>query len=162
MKKVLFSLVCAMFAFGNAFAQDFTEMNGRMLKDSAEYAEVQPYVVNCCEFLLNSSVKNDEKNLIAFDFLVEWMNNNPYYSFQTHKKFFKIISDNAPLAARYFASMCKVAIDNNFSIKEEDLQYQAIDKFVRYCMYKKYHVEPDKRLQKYIDAKKDGKLQEML
>ncbi|MBO7124757.1 MAG: hypothetical protein J6V74_02805, partial [Bacteroidales bacterium] len=66
MKKVIVSLVCAVFAVG-AFAQDFTEMNGRMLKDSAEYAEVQPYVVECCEFLLNSSVKNDEKNLIAFD-----------------------------------------------------------------------------------------------
>lgn len=162
MKKILFTALTAILACSQLSAQDFSELKGKLLTDSVEYAEMQPKVVECCEFLLNSSVKNDENNLIAFDFLVEWMNNNPYYNFQTHKKFFKIISGDAPLTARYFASLCKTAIENDFNIEEEELQYQAIDKFVRFCMYKKYHVEIDKKLEKYVEAKKDGKLKEML
>lgn len=162
MKRIVITAFTAMMAFSQLSAQDFSELKGKLLTDSVEYAEMKPTVMECSEFLLNSTVKNDENNLIAFDFLVEWMNNNPYYNFQTHKKFFKIISSDAALTARYFAAMCKTAIENNFEIEEEELQYQAIDKFVRYCMYKKYKVEVDKKLDKYIEAKKDGKLKEML
>jgi len=162
MKKILITAFSAMMAFSQLSAQDLSELKGKLLKDSVEYAEMQPKVLECYEFLLNSSVKNDENNLIAFDFLVEWLNNNPYYNFQTNKKLFKVISGDAPLTARYLATLSKVAIDNNFSITEEELQYQAIDKFVRYCMYKKYKVNVDKKLQKYIDAKKDGKLKELI
>ncbi|MCQ2959161.1 MAG: hypothetical protein MJ198_03115 [Bacteroidales bacterium] len=162
MKRIVITAFTAMMAFSHLSAQDFSDLKGKLLSDSVEYAEYQPKVIECSDFLLNSTLKTDENNLIAFDFLVEWMNNNPYYNFQTHKKFFKVISTNAPLTARYFAALCKTAIENNFSISEEELQYQAIDKFVRYCMYKKYHVEIDKKLEKYVEAKKDGKLQEIL
>lgn len=151
-----------MMAFSQLSAQDFTDLKGKMLKDSVEYAEVQPRVVECCDFLLNSSIKNDENNLIAYDFLVEWLNNNPYYRFQTHKKFYSVIYEDAPLTARYFAALCQIAIESDFTISEEELQYQAIDKCVRYCMNKKYKVEVSKKLQKYIDAKKDGKLKDIL
>lgn len=162
MKHLFLSLCVAFVAFSQVSAQNFSDLKGKMLKDSAEYAETQPRVLDCCEFLLNSSLKNDEDNLIAFDFLVEWMNNNPYYNFQTHKKFYKVISNNAALSARYFAALCQTAINEKFAIAEDELQFQAIDKCVRYCMYKKYKVEVDKKLQKYIDAKKDGKLREEL
>jgi len=162
MKKIIITIFAAMMAFSQLSAQDFTELKGKQLKDSVEYAEAQPKVVECCDFLLNSSIKNDENNLIAYDFLVEWLNNNPYYNFQTHKKFYAVIREDAPLTARYFAALCQTAIDSSFSISEEDLQYQAIDKCVRYCMYKKYKVTVTKKLQKYIDAKKDGKLKDML
>lgn len=162
MKRIIITAFTAMMAFSQLSAQDFSDLKGKMLSDSTEYAEYQPRVIECSDFLLNSSIKTDENNLVAFDFLVEWMNNNPYYNFQPHKKFFKVISDNASLSARYFAALCKTAIENDFKIEEEELQYQAIDKFVRYCMYKKYHVEIDKKLSKYVEAKKDGKLKEML
>lgn len=162
MKKIIVIALTAMLAGSQLSAQDFSELKGKLLTDSVEYAEMQPKVMEVCDFLLNSSVKNDENNLIAFDFLVEWMNNNPYYNFQTHKKFFKVINNNAALTARYFAGLCKTAIESDFKIEEEELQYQAIDKFVRYCMYKKYHVEIDKKLEKYVEAKKDGKLKEVL
>ena len=162
MKKKVITVFAAMMVFSQLSAQDFTDLKGKMLKDSVEYAEVQPRVVECCDFLLNSSIKNDQNNLIAYDFLVEWLNNNPYYRFQTHKKFYSVIYEDAPLTARYFAALCQIAIESNFTISEEELQYQAIDKCVRYCMYKKYKVEVSKKLQKYIDAKKDGKLKDIL
>ena len=91
MKKIIVIALTAMLAGSQLSAQDFSELKGKLLTDSVEYAEMQPKVMEVCDFLLNSSVKNDENNLIAFDFLVEWMNNNPYYNFQTHKKFFKVI-----------------------------------------------------------------------
>lgn len=162
MKRLMITFMTLAMAVGHVCAQDFSDLKGKLLKDSAEYAELKPRVLECCEFLLNSSAKNDEKNLIASDFLVEWLNNNPFYTFQTNKKFYKVISGDAALTARYFAGLCQTAIENNFDIKEEDLQYQAIDKCVRYSMYKKYKVDVSSKLQKYIDAKKDGKLKEML
>lgn len=162
MKKIVITACTALLAWSQLSAQDFSELKGKLLTDSIEYAEAKPTIMECSEFLLNSSVKSDENNLVAFDFLVEWMNNNPYYTFQTHKKFFKVISNDAPLTARYFAALCKTAIEHDFKITEEDLQYEAIDKFVRYCMYKKYHVDVDKKLEKYIEAKKDGKLKDLL
>lgn len=161
MKKFVLSIICALF-IGQLSAQDFTELKGVMLKDSVDYADALPKVIECCDYLLSTSVKNDENQLVAYDYLVEWLNNNPYYNFSPNKKLYKIIGGNASLTARYFASLCKVAIDSKYEIKEDELQYQAIDKFVRFCMYKKYKVEVDKKLQKYIDAKKDGKLKEMI
>lgn len=162
MKQFVVTLLLATLSISQLMAQDFSDLKGKMLKDSAEYAETQPRVLDCCEFLLNSPLKNDENNLIAFDFLVEWMNNNPYYYFVPNKKFYKTISNDAALSARYFAALCQTAITSNFKIEESELQYQAIDKTVRYSMYKKYKVQIDKKLQKYVDAKKDGKLKEII
>ena len=161
MKKFFITAIGAFLAF-QLSAQDFTELKGIMLKDSVEYADAVPKILECSEYLLSTSVKNDENQLVAYDYLVEWLNNNPYYQFQPNKKLYKIIGSNASLTARYFASLCQIAIDNKYEISNDELQYQAIDKFVRFCMYKKYKVEVDKRLQKYIDAKKNGKLKEMI
>jgi hypothetical protein len=160
--KLRILLVTCIFFSKQLSAQDFSTIKDVVLTDSVSCVKAQNQVLECAEYLLNNPCKQELNSLYANDFIIQWMTKTSNYSFTIHQKFYKSIQSDVLLASRYYASMAKLAIEKNTDITSDDMQYEAIKEFLKYCSNTKNKVVINKKLQKYIDAHKSNTLRDML
>lgn len=146
----------------HTYAQDFTHIKDAVLTDSASCARAHNQVIECATYLFNNPCKQELNSLYASDFIIQWMTKTPNYTFTIHQKFYKTIESDVLLVSRYYAAMAKLAIEKNSDVTSDDMQYEAIKEFLKYCSSSKNKVVINKKLQKFIDAHKSNTLRDML
>ncbi len=161
-KTFLICVVIAISLFQNSFAQDFSTLKGKLLEDSASCVEAESMVLECSNYLLSKPIKKELNSLYASDFIIEWLSKTQNYSFTIHEKFFKSIESDLNLSNRYYAALAKTAIESKTELSDNELQMKAISQLLVYCENKKNNVVISKKLQKFIDAKNDKTLEELL
>ena len=163
MKRIIsFIAIFSIVSIFTVKSQDFSTIKDAVLTDSLSCIQSETTVLECCNYLLSTGYKQELNSLYARDYVTQWMTKTANYSFTLHEKFFKVIEDDVILTSRYFAALAKLAIESKYTITETELQSKAISDFITYCTTTKYKVVISKKLQKYVDAKKDNTLDELL
>lgn len=143
-------------------AQDYSTLKDIQLTDSKSCLEAQNKVVECCNYLLNSPCVDNITDLDATRFIMSWMDATPDFSFSFENGFFVSMKNDLNLTGRYLASMAKTAIESNIKQNTVELQLQAITKVLEYAELPIHKVKITKKLKKYIDAKNNGTLKDLI
>jgi len=143
-------------------AQDYSTLKDIQLKDSKSCLDAQPKVVECCDYLLKSPCIDNVTDLQAAQFILRWMESTPDFTFTFGSGFFTSLKGDINLTSRYFASIAKVAIENNIKQNTVELQLKAITTVLEYSELPINKVKITKKLKKYIDAKNNGTLKDLI
>jgi len=143
-------------------AQDYSTLKDIQLTDSKSCLDAQSKVVECCDYLLKNPCVDNMTDLEATRFIMAWMGATPNFSFSFENEFFGILKGDLNFTGRYLASMAKVAIENNFKTNSVDLQLKAITSVLEYSELPINKVKITKKLKKYIDAKNNGTLKDLI
>lgn len=143
-------------------AQNYSELKDINLKDSVHCLTAQNKVLECCNYLLTNPCTENIKCLNAGNFIVEWMGATPNYTFSLEENFYKVIKSDLNLTTRYYAALAKTAIENNYKTNSLELQLKTITTCIEYCEKPLYKVNITKKIQKYIEAKNDNKLKDLI
>ncbi len=160
--KLLLTTIVSLCISIHVFSQDFTYIKDAVLTDSLSCFRAHNQVVECANYLLTNPCKQELNSLYASDFVIQWMTKTPNYSFSLHEKFYKTIESDVLLVSRYYATMAKLAIEKNTDVTSDEMQFEAIKEFLKYCSNSKNKVVVNKKLQKYLDAHKSNSLRDML
>lgn len=145
----------------NLLGQDYAELNKVPLSNTQECKAAEPKVIECSNILLNSPCIDDIPTLNIMQFLLEWMGATPDYSFGFEKKFHKTIKTDLALVSRYLAAMSTYEIENNHQ-EPNKLQFESIKIVLDYCENENNEVKISKKLEKYIEAKNAGELEDLI
>jgi hypothetical protein len=143
-------------------AQDFSELKSIKISDSLSCSLAQKKVLECSEYLFANPCVENLPNLNATTFIIKWMEATPVFTFSLDRKFYKAIKSDINLSGRYYASLAKTAIENNYTKNSIELQLRAISLLLEYCEKPKNYVKITKKLRKYIEAKNNNSLKELI
>lgn len=113
-------------------------------------------VLECSNYLLENPVNKDVENrLTAFQFLFQWMEGTPDYTFSIGEEALDLTKGNPEMLTLYFASLAKTVLDAKGSnITEDQIQQQATEHLINYCINPDNKLKPTKGMKKIIKSKK--------
>ncbi|HXB39736.1 MAG TPA: hypothetical protein VNZ49_04290 [Bacteroidia bacterium] len=160
MKKFI-SLVL-IFTTLNALSQNYSELKSIKLDDSLQCKNAEKKVLECSDYLLSTPCVENLKNLNACQFIIEWMEKTPDYTFGFDDAVYKSIKSDVILSGVYLASQSKIAIVEKPRSTDINFKIKYVKMFLEYCEKPENKVKLSSKIKKLIAAKNEGKLKEAL
>lgn len=143
------------------FSQDYSNYNKIKIETSEDCELVEPKVVECASYLLNSPIDENLNALNAIAFVMRWMEATPNHSFELGGELYMSISSDIDLVSRYLAAQAITAINFGSSDKP-NFKSKYVSTFLEYCEKPENNVKVNSKIKKYIKAKNENKLSELL
>jgi len=165
MKKLMLVALAALFCTA-AFSQDFSKLANYQFESKEDYKAKEPQVKECAQYVTSKPlVKDDANRLVASQFIVMWMTGTPDYTF-TIGKGFELVSakkSETELMGIYLAAMISFVLDNPDKAKDVPVvEKAAVVAVVNYYSNAANNAKPNKKVQKLIDAKNAGTLDDAI
>lgn len=139
-----------------AFSQDYVKLAETTFKTAEECKTAEPQVLECANYLLNTSVKSNELNrLSAFQYVFKWMEATADYTFSIDADVVNLTKGSTDYMTIYFAAMVQTVLQNQGDKMENDALHEAsVDKLVSYCEDSTKGLKPNKSIKKIIKKRK--------
>lgn len=155
MKKLL-TLVCALVLAQCAFAQQFSLPILPEKMGSLECAQVEPDVLNCCDWLLYASPEfNKPKHEECSSFLVRWLTATHKVKVLIHPKL--VDTDKNDLLVAYMAGWTRHALRSNGDGTLLCANV-AVEETLRYYVAHKEYLGKSKKMENLLKKQADGNL----
>ncbi len=143
--------VCTLSAFG----QDFQEFQDYKFKNKESYKTNENNVIKCANYLFeNPSDASELNRLTSVQFIMNWMEGTPDYTFSISSATMDFIKGNNDLLGLYLAAMSKTVLEkSNEKLKDEDIHAAAQKMLVDYCGDKNNNMKPSKAIKKILKKK---------
>jgi len=163
LKIILFSLLfCGVFS--GVSAQDYSELDKILLRNKADCASNEGLVLECSNYLLESSIdaiESDQNHMKALQFVMRWMEATPDYSFVLDESMELASGPNPSLLGILLSSMAKYALENKTD-DADDVKFNAFMTFIGYCEDPAHNVDQTREIKELIKAKNENSLKEYL
>ena len=148
-------LCVALLISTNIFAQDYTKLAEVNFKTAEDCREAESKVLECANYLLNTSVKPNELNRIsAFQYLFKWMEGTADYTFSIESEVVNLTKGSTDYMTIYFAAMVQTVLQNkDEEFDDQTLHTKAVDKLVAYCNDSSNGLKPNRAIKKLIKRK---------
>jgi|GEM_PF-3166823 len=162
MRSVLLATVFTCCAL-TTFSQE-TEYDKIAVKTPEECKLAEPKVLEAANLTLDKPLRvKDNAILKARSLVVAWMSNTSDYTFSINEKILKLTKSNELLFGLYMACMAKYALEHPDKAKNEtQLQMGSYTILADYIEKKENGVEITKPIEKFLAARKAGKLEEYI
>lgn len=165
MKNLILTALATLF-FTVSFSQDFSKLLNYQFQSKEDYKAKEPQVKECAQYIITKPfVKNDGNRLAATQFIVVWMTGTPDYTF-TIGKGFELVSGKkgeTELMGIYLAAMIDFVLNNPDKAKDVPAaEKAAVIAVVNYYSNAANNVKANKKVQKLIDAKNAGTLDDAI
>lgn len=155
MKKLL-TLVCALVLAQCTFAQQFSLPILPEKMGSLECAQVEPDVLNCCDWLLYASPEfNKPKHEECSSFLVRWLTATHKVKVLIHPKL--VDTDKNDLLVAYMAGWTRHALRSNGDGTLLCANV-AVEETLRYYVAHKEYLGKSKKMENLLKKQADGNL----
>lgn len=143
-------------------AQDFSNLESIPLNNSEDCKKAQPKVIESANYLLTTPAYENLNGLNATSFILAWMEKTPDYTFDLGGDLFMSISSDTNLVSRYMAAQAMVAIETGSIVDKTKFKFDYTSKFLNYCEKPENKVKLNSKMKKYIKAKNENNLPELL
>ncbi len=162
--KKLISLVLVSSICSICFSQDFSKWNDYKFSSPADYKDKEPQIKECAMYILSTPYdKKDINRLIASKFILDWMGGTPDYvfSFGDGYKYIANGKKELEISELYVSATVVYVLDNPANAKDNKAADKAaVLKVIDYVANEANKLEPNKRLKKLIEAKKNNTLEQ--
>jgi hypothetical protein len=165
LRNLCFCLLSVSF-LSNLTAQDYSKLDRIILKDKDDCAENEDLVLECSNYIIGSPINKidtDENRIKAVQFVMQWMEVTPEYSFIIDESIMEVASSNPSLLGIILVSMSKYVLENkDGSDDPNDIKYNAFLTFIQYIENPDNDVTMTSDLQELIKARDENNLKDYL
>ncbi|WP_369994328.1 hypothetical protein [Winogradskyella sp.] len=138
------------------FSQDYIKLAETNFETAEECKEAEPKVLECANYLLNTSAKANELNrLSAFQYIFKWMEGTADYTFSIDADVVDLTKGDTNYMSVYFAAMVQTVLQNQGDkLSDEAMHQAAVDKLVSYCEDSANGLKPNRAIKKIIKKRK--------
>lgn len=138
------------------FSQDYSSLDKDNLKTPEDFKNAESTVLECSNYLLSNPVDKEVQNrLNAFQYLFQWMEGTPDYTFSIGEEAIDLTKGNPEMLTLYFASLSKTVLDaEDINLTNEQIQVQATEHLINYCTNPQNNLKPTKGMKKIMKSKK--------
>ncbi len=141
-------------------SQNFEALKEVQFSDQESFNEYREQVTDCCSYVLQTpNDKKDEERKFAIEFVTRWLKDCPHCKFTISDNVKHMTEERADLIGLFAISYAAVYMDNEQGIRnanEENLNEQAISRFLNYCEEDMNKIKLTKEMKKVIQLKADG------
>ena len=154
MKKSLL-LIVIILTTTTGIAQNFEKLAQYTFKSVDSYKNAEPQVLEVANYLFENPANVAQvKRLNAIQYIINWMQGTPDYTFEISKKATDLTKGNSDLLGLYMAAMTKVVLDNSGeSLSNAEIYKNAEDLLVTYCSDDQNKIKPSRKIKKLIKSK---------
>jgi hypothetical protein len=164
--KTLFTLLFILGLLTSLNAQDYSKLDQIPLKDKSDYPKNEALVLECANFILNSSFDILDKDLNCTNaelFIIKWMSGTPDFMFSIDESIGKATKSNPSLLAVYLAASVKYVLENKDMASDQNkVKFNSISIFLNYCEDETKNAKINGEIKKMIKAKNENSLREYL
>ena len=154
------TLITLLILVSNGFLFGQTDYSTIPLKTTADCKAAEPQVLVAADFVLSKPIHDDADVKSPEAFILTWINNCEY-SFLVDSKIDKIEKDDKNLLFIFMTCEAKYLLENISKAKDQKaICLGAYSMLANYASDPANGVKANKYLQKLIDAKKNGTIQE--
>ncbi len=155
MKKIILFIAVQLVTI-TVFSQDYSILDKDNLKTPEDFQNAESTVLECSNYLLSNPIDKEVQNrLDAFQYLFQWMEGTPDYTFTISEEAVDLMKGDPEMLTLYFASLSKTVLDaKNPEISNEQIQEQATEHLINYCSNPENNLKPTKPIKKLIKSKK--------
>jgi hypothetical protein len=150
LKIITLSLLIIGFA-SPSFAQNFSKLKNLRMTEKKDFAKAEKEVNACCKYLLNNPVTKDkEKRSIAANFLFQWMEGTPDYTFDMDETVVELSKINQSLLPVYMSAVTQYTLEHKLKKGDKKVKEYAIKQVSAYCENPKNGVEMTDALRNWL------------
>ena len=150
LKIIALSLILIGFT-SNSFAQNFSKLKELRMTQPKDYAKAEKSVTACCKYLLNNPLtKEKEKRDIAANFMFQWMQGTPDYTFELDETVAELSKINQIILPVYMAAITQYTLEHKLKKADTKVKEYAIKQVSTYCENPKNGVEMTDALRNWI------------
>lgn len=155
MKKNILILAVVLLA-NISFSQNFKKLVNYEFKTEESYTTEMDKVLECANYLFeNPNDENELNRLIATQYIMNWMNGTPDYTFEIGDDAMSLTKGKQELLGLYLAAMTKVVLDNpEEELSNKEIHNQSQEILVKYCYDENNNIKPSKKIKKIIKSRK--------
>jgi hypothetical protein len=155
MKKNILILAVVLLA-NFSFSQNFKKLVNYEFKTEESYTDEMDKVLECANYLFeNPNDENELNRLIATQYIMNWMNGTPDYTFEIGDDAMSLTKGKQELLGLYLAAMTKVVLDNpEEELSNKEIHNQSQEILVKYCSDENNNIKPSKKIKKIIKSRK--------
>jgi hypothetical protein len=150
---------------GTTFSQemDLGYLTTIELEDSLDCKKAEPKALAAAEYVLSHPAKKDYNISCCSIFLIKWMEKTSDYTFTLGGGVGDAVLKDDDLFPVYLAAQVQTSIEDRIE-NGDDIDYQVkyTTLLLNYCENKENKVKINSKLKKFIEAKNNGTLKEML
>jgi hypothetical protein len=160
----LFGLLLTLFIYTlplQSNAQEF-EVPNYLLRVKEDYAKYEKDVVAAAKWLLEKPVDEQTfKRKEVSAFVVEWVDGSPTVNCEITPIILEFEKKNDGMLVMYMAATAQYVLENNYTKALRPKHLFAIETLITFYNKNK-RIKKDKKMEKLIKAKEDGKLNEWM
>ncbi len=161
MNKLLALLFFALLSF-SGFSQTFREEWAEIkFEKPQDYKAHEADMLQGADYILHVPMK-DFNRQAALNALAQWMSGTPDHNFIIGEKVAKLNNDNEFVMSIYMASMVKYVIEHAEEMNDEKVELGSFNSMLDYIANRDNKFRITKGIQKAIDARRKGKLDQYL
>lgn len=159
MKRLLLTFVIAGIAF-TSFAQEFEIPAGYSFKQKGDYEKYQSEVLKAIQWLQDTPLKaNPEKIKDVNAFVLQWLTGTSAVSIEIKQEIVTFMKPNADLLMIFMGGWSRHALETGEKDKVAGT-LKGLEAVMDFYTKNRSDLKRDKNVEKYIDMKNSGKLEE--
>jgi hypothetical protein len=159
--KLIILLILAV-AFGNGFSQTFDDAWTEIkFEKPQDYKAHEGEILQCANYILAVPM-NDFNRQDALNPLARWMAGTPDHNFIINERVTKLNDGNEFVMSIYMSSIVKFVLENKEKAKNNEVELQSFGTMLDYMANRDNKFRITRDIQKAIDAKRKGKLEQYL
>lgn len=155
MKKIILFIAVQLVSI-TVFCQDYSTLDIDSLKTPEDFQNAESTVLECSNYLLSNPVDKEVQNrLDAFQYLFQWMEGTPDYTFSIGEEAVDLTKGDPEMLTLYFASLSKTVLDaKGTDLTNDQIQEQATEHLINFCANPENNLKPSKKMKKIMKSKK--------
>jgi hypothetical protein len=163
MKKLLFSAIVVMLAFGKTtlLAQDYEPPKDVKLEKQEDYAKYESEIIRCIEYLEKSPLNDLDKRKEANKFFILWLTGAPNVTVDILPYLMDLTKKNEDFLMTFMGGWTKYALESKDYKNKVNGHLAGLRAIIR--VYKENKgVKTDDAIDELVSTEKDGKLEKWL
>lgn len=162
MKKLFLSLLIS-FIFAGLYSQDFQVPANYVLDKAEDYSKYENEIIQACNWVISTPINEQaEKRKEVNGFILKWLTGCPYLSLEIKTEIMNFMKPNPDLLMIFMAGWTRYSLETKDFNNKVNGNLKGIESVIEFYLKNKGDLKRDKNVEKYIEMKESGSLEEYI
>jgi hypothetical protein len=162
MKKIILTLITS-FVFIGLYAQDFEIPANYVFNKPEDYSKYEKEIIQACNWIITTPI-NDQtsKRKEVNTFIMKWISGCPYVTLEIKTEIVNFMKPNPDLLMIFIAGWTKNSLESKDYKNKVNGNLSGIEAVIDFYLKNKDNLKKDDNVEKYIEMKEKGTLEEYI
>jgi hypothetical protein len=162
MKKIILTLLTTLVLVG-LNAQDFEIPTNYVFSKPEDYSKYEKEIIKACDWVTTTPINEQtDKRKEVNTFLMQWLTGCPYVSLEIKTEIMNFMKPNPELLMIFMAGWTKYSLVSKEFNNKVNGNLSGVEAVIEFYRKNKDYLKKDKNVEKYIDMKEKGTLEDYI